>query len=57
MVFCDVSKAFDRVWHKVLLFKLQQNGITGKLLNWISSYLSEKKQRFSLAHQCRPRGL
>ena len=45
MVFCDVSKAFDRVWHKGLLFKLQQNGITGKLLNWISSYLSERKQR------------
>ena len=21
-VFCDVSKAFDRVWHKGLLFKL-----------------------------------
>ena len=45
MVFCDVWKAFDRVWHKGLLFKLQQNGITEKLLNWISSYLSARKQR------------
>ena len=45
MVFCDVSKAFDRVWHKGLLSKLQKNGITGKLLNWISIYLSERKQR------------
>ena len=45
MVFCDVSKAFARVWHKdYLLFKLLQNGLTGKLLNWIWSYLSERKQ-------------
>ena len=45
MVFCDVSKAYDPFWHKGLLFKLQQNGITGKLLNWILSYLSERKHR------------
>ena len=27
MVVCDVSKAFDRVWIKDLLFKLKLNGI------------------------------
>ena len=31
-VFLDISKAFDRVWHDHLIFKLQENGITGKLL-------------------------
>ena len=31
-VFCDVSKAFDRVWHKGLLFKLKSVGINGTLL-------------------------
>lgn len=48
MVFCDISKAFDRVWHKGLLFKLKQNGIEGDLLNWLSSYLSNRKQRVVL---------
>ena len=44
MVFCDISKAFDRVWHKGLLFKLKQNGIEGALLEWLSSYFSNRKQ-------------
>ena len=45
IVFCFVSKAFDRVWHKGLLFKLRQNGIDGKLLEWLNSYLSQRKQK------------
>ena len=48
MVFCDISKAFDRVWHKGLLFKLQENGIHGNLLTWLSSYLSNRYQRVVL---------
>ena len=48
MVFCDISKAFDRVWHKGLLFKLRQNGIEGNLLCWLSNYLSGRQQRVVL---------
>ena len=48
IVFCGVSKAFDRVWHKGLLFKLRQNGIEGKLLEWLNSYLSQRKQKVGL---------
>ena len=48
IVFCDVSKAFDRVWHKGLLFKLRQIGIEGKLLEWLNSYLSQRKQKVGL---------
>ena len=48
IVFCDVSKAFDRVWHKGLLFQLRQNGIEGKLLEWFNSYLSQRKQKVGL---------
>ena len=28
IVFCDISRAFDRVWHKGLLFKLCSIGIS-----------------------------
>ena len=45
MVFCDVSKAFDRVWHKGLIFKLKQHGIDGEFLKWITDYLSERQQK------------
>ena len=45
MVFCDVSKAFDRVWHRGLIFKLKQIGINGNLLEWVSNYLNNRQQR------------
>ena len=44
-VFCDISKAFDRVWHKGLLFKLKRAGINGLLLDWLTDYLTKRKQR------------
>ena len=44
-VFLDMSKAFDKVWHEGLLFKLKQNGISGKLLTLLKNYLSNSRQR------------
>ena len=32
VVFCDISKAFDRVWHEGLLLKLKAAGISGNFL-------------------------
>ena len=45
IVFLDISKAFDKVWHKGLLFKLQRFGIHGCLLKWFANYLSNRMQR------------
>ena len=48
VVFFDISKAFDKVWHKGLLHKLHCAGIRGDLLKWISNYLSDRKQKVVL---------
>ena len=44
-VFLDISKAFDRVWHDGLIFKLQENGVSGKLLLLLKDFLKSRKQR------------
>ncbi len=46
--FLDASKAFDRVWHAGVLFKLEQCGITGPLLKWFENYLENRKQKVVL---------
>ena len=44
-VFLDISKAFDRVWHDGLIYKLQCCGIHNDLLKIIRSFLANRKQR------------
>ena len=51
-IFCDVSKFFDRVWHKGLLYKLKYKGINETLLQWFASYLSNRKQRVVIPDAC-----
>ena len=46
-----MSKAFDKVWHKGLIFKLKQNGISGNLLNTLTNFLKLRKQRVVLNGQ------
>ena len=41
----DISKAFDRVWHAVLLQKLASYGISGQVFGLISSFLSNRRLR------------
>ena len=47
-VFLDISKAFDRVWHDGLLFKLKQNGVSGNLLGLIKIFLNDRVARVVL---------
>ena len=51
VVFLDIPKAFDKVWHKGLIYKLQQNGVVGNLLNTLENFLKDRKQRVVLNGQ------
>ena len=41
----DISKAFDKVWHKGLLLKLSSYGVSGHILGIIKSFLSGRSLR------------
>ena len=51
-IFLDISKAFDKVWHDGLIFKLRQNGISGDIINILQDFLRNRKQRVVLNGQC-----
>ena len=48
MVVSYISKAFDKVWHRGLLFKLRQNELKVTFLYWIANYLSTRKQKVNI---------
>ena len=50
-IFLDISKAFDKVWHNGLLFRLRQNGICGEMINISEEFLSDRKERLILNGQ------
>ena len=45
VAYLDLAKAFDSVSHPKLLYKLEANGISGNLLGWLRSFLSNRQQR------------
>ena len=48
MLIMDFSKAFDKVPHKRLNYKLNWYGILGDTLEWITDFLSSRSQRIVL---------
>ena len=50
-VFLNISKAFDKAWHKDLLYKVKQNDISGNLLDTITGFLNFRKQSVVLNGQ------
>ena len=48
VIYLDFAKAFDRVDHHLLLWKLQRFGICGNLMKWFENYLSDRYQRVTV---------
>jgi len=44
VIYLDFAKAFDKVCHSKLLFKLESCGLSGDLLDWCRSFLSNRSQ-------------
>ena len=42
VIYTDLEKAFDKISHKKLLFKLERYGVHRMVIGWIGSYLSER---------------
>ena len=41
-IFVDLQQAYDRVWRRGLLIKMMNMGIHGKMLDWVSAFLSNR---------------
>ena len=50
-VFLDIPKAFDKVWHKGLLYRIKSYRVEGELLSLLEYYLRDRKQRVVLNGQ------
>ena len=44
MIVLDFAKAFDKVNHSLLVYKLQHYGIRGDVKNWIKNFLHDREQ-------------
>ena len=45
VIYLDFRKAFDRVPHTRLLYKLHRYGVRGSLFDWIKEFLTNRTQR------------
>ena len=51
IVYLDFKKAFDSIPHERLLLKMKGYGITGKTLQWVRSFLTNRLQRVRVGNE------
>ena len=50
-IFLNICKAFDKVWHEGLFYKLKQNQVKGNLLDTLTNFQNRRKQKVVLNGQ------
>ena len=48
VIYLDYRKAFDKVPHRKLIFKLQSIGVPGGVVRWIESFLKDRRMKVSV---------
>ena len=51
IVYLDFKKAFDKVPHQRLSAKVRACGVAGQVANWITNWLSDRKQRVAVSER------
>ncbi|KAM3958726.1 uncharacterized protein ACR2FA_007249 [Aphomia sociella] len=51
-LFFDVAKAFDKVWHSGLIYKLHHHGVPDRLVHILRDYLSNRTYRYRIKGAC-----
>ena len=44
VIYLDVSKAFEKVYHNILTHKINALNITGKILKWLETFFKKRQQ-------------
>ena len=47
-IYLNMEKAFDRVPHEKLLYKLEYLGFRNPFLHWIGDYLTDRRHKVSI---------
>ena len=47
-IFFDISKAFDKVWHKGVIFKLHQLQVPNYLIKYVKDFMNNRKFRVKI---------
>ena len=44
IIYLDFQKAFDKVSHQKLIFKLKSHGMGNSIINWIEQWLTDRSK-------------